>query len=171
MCFLFFNLSLSLSLSPSHYLHQNLNTYTYIHKLKQFVCCPSRLHKLESMINTIHLFLSCCWLLVSTHIHTRTSSLPLSRATLQGLSKNEYSRMTLIQRRALPPALRGKDVLGAAKTGSGKTLAFVIPLLDRLYRERWGHSDGLGALIITPTRELGIQIFEVLRKVWCIVIK
>lgn len=98
-------------------------------------------------------------------MHSLLSSLPLSRATLRGLSKNSYSRMTLIQRRALPPALRGKDVLGAAKTGSGKTLAFVIPLLDRLYRERWSHSDGLGALIITPTRELGIQIFEVLRKV------
>jgi ATP-dependent RNA helicase DDX10/DBP4 len=54
-----------------------------------------------------------------------------------------------------------RDVLGAAKTGSGKTLAFVVPLLEKLYREGWGLSDGLGALIITPTRELALQIFEV----------
>lgn len=53
------------------------------------------------------------------------------------------------------------DVLGAAKTGSGKTLAFVIPLIEKLYREGWSLSDGLGALVITPTRELALQIFEV----------
>jgi ATP-dependent RNA helicase DDX10/DBP4 len=54
-------------------------------------------------------------------------------------------------------------VLGAARTGSGKTLAFVIPTLERLYRSRWGQIDGLGALIISPTRELALQIFDVMR--------
>ncbi len=57
------------------------------------------------------------------------------------------------------------DVLGAAKTGSGKTLAFVIPVLERLYCLQWTRLDGLGALIITPTRELAYQIFETIRKV------
>ena len=71
--------------------------------------------------------------------------------------------MTRIQRIAIPHALAGRDVLGAAKTGSGKTLAFLIPTLERLYRERWGEGDGVGALIISPTRELALQIFEVLR--------
>lgn len=56
-------------------------------------------------------------------------------------------------------------MLGAARTGSGKTLAFVIPLLELLYRNRWTSLDGLGALIVAPTRELALQIFEVLRTV------
>jgi ATP-dependent RNA helicase DDX10/DBP4 len=61
--------------------------------------------------------------------------------------------------------LRGIDILGAAKTGSGKTLAFLIPVLENLYRKRWTEYDGVGALILSPTRELAIQIFEVLRKI------
>lgn len=55
--------------------------------------------------------------------------------------------------------------MGAAKTGSGKTLAFLVPVLENLYRQKWTELDGLGALIISPTRELAIQIFEVLRKI------
>ncbi len=51
-------------------------------------------------------------------------------------------------------SLKGKDVLGAARTGSGKTLAYLIPALEILYRRKWGSQDGLGALIISPTREL-----------------
>lgn len=62
--------------------------------------------------------------------------------------------MTDIQAKSLPVSLKGKDVLGAAKTGSGKTLAFLIPVLEILYRRKWGLQDGLGALIISPTREL-----------------
>ncbi|KAI8840510.1 P-loop containing nucleoside triphosphate hydrolase protein [Chytriomyces cf. hyalinus JEL632] len=73
--------------------------------------------------------------------------------------------MTDIQKASLPFTLAGKDVLGAAKTGSGKTLAFLIPVVERLYRMKWTPMDGLGGLIISPTRELALQIFEVLRKV------
>ena len=83
-------------------------------------------------------------------------------------------------------ALRGLDILGAAKTGSGKTLAFLIPILERLFCQRWTRQvkmkikiilknglqhlcgwrqDGVGALVITPTRELAYQIFETLKKV------
>lgn len=65
----------------------------------------------------------------------------------------------------MPLALKGRDILGAAKTGSGKTLAFLVPVLENLYRQKWTELDGLGALIISPTRELAIQIFEVLRKI------
>ncbi|KXS19658.1 DEAD-domain-containing protein [Gonapodya prolifera JEL478] len=92
-------------------------------------------------------------------------ALPLSQNTLKGLSEAHYAEMTDIQRAALPPCLRGQDVLGAAKTGSGKTLAFIIPLLETLYRDRWTPMDGVGALVISPTRELALQIFEVLRTV------
>lgn len=74
--------------------------------------------------------------------------------------------MTDIQAKAIPIALKGHDILGAAKTGSGKTLAFLIPVLENLYRHQHVGADaGLGALIISPTRELAIQIFDVLRKV------
>lgn len=73
--------------------------------------------------------------------------------------------MTDIQRESLGFSLCGRDVLGAAKTGSGKTLAFVVPLLEKLYKLKWTSEFGLGALIISPTRELALQIFQVLRKV------
>jgi ATP-dependent RNA helicase DDX10/DBP4 len=74
--------------------------------------------------------------------------------------------MTDIQRKAVPLALKGHDILGAAKTGSGKTLSFIIPVLENLYRlQHVGADAGLGALILSPTRELAIQIFDVFRKV------
>jgi ATP-dependent RNA helicase DDX10/DBP4 len=71
-----------------------------------------------------------------------------------GLKKAYFVEMTDIQAKSLPVSLKGKDVLGAARTGSGKTLAFLIPVLEILYRRKWGAMDGLGALIISPTREL-----------------
>ncbi|KAJ3071370.1 ATP-dependent RNA helicase dbp4 [Podochytrium sp. JEL0797] len=93
------------------------------------------------------------------------SELPLSRLALAGLNKANFMEMTDIQKASLPYSLSGRDVLGAAKTGSGKTLAFLIPLVERLYRMKWSSMDGVGALIISPTRELALQIFDVLRKV------
>ncbi|WEW57363.1 ATP-dependent RNA helicase dbp4 [Emydomyces testavorans] len=93
------------------------------------------------------------------------SELPLSDATLQGLSASHFKTLTDIQSRAVPHALKGRDILGAAKTGSGKTLAFLVPVLENLHRKQWTEYDGLGALILSPTRELAIQIFEVLRKI------
>ncbi|KAL2016321.1 hypothetical protein VTK56DRAFT_3862 [Thermocarpiscus australiensis] len=93
------------------------------------------------------------------------SDLPLSEATASGLRASHFEVLTDVQRAAIPLALKGNDVLGAAKTGSGKTLAFLVPVLEKLYRAQWTEYDGLGALIISPTRELAIQIFEVLRKI------
>ncbi len=93
------------------------------------------------------------------------ASQPLSHATLQGLENNGYTTMTAIQAGSVPHALAGRDILGAAKTGSGKTLAFLIPLLETLYRQRWTPQDGVGAIVLSPTRELAGQIFAVLRKI------
>ncbi|XP_054483154.1 probable ATP-dependent RNA helicase DDX10 [Anoplopoma fimbria] len=93
------------------------------------------------------------------------SDFPISKKTLLGLQGVQYRQPTEIQRQTIGFALLGKDVLGAAKTGSGKTLAFLIPVLECLYRHQWTSTDGLGALIISPTRELAYQTFEVLRKV------
>ncbi|NXD22042.1 DDX10 helicase, partial [Spelaeornis formosus] len=95
----------------------------------------------------------------------RFSDFPLSKKTLTGLQEAQYRVVTEIQRQTIGLALQGKDVLGAAKTGSGKTLAFIVPALELLYRQQWTSADGLGVLIISPTRELAYQTFKVLRKV------
>lgn len=93
------------------------------------------------------------------------TDLPLCEATASGLRESHFETLTDVQARAIPSALKGNDLLAAAKTGSGKTLAFLIPVLERLYHARWTTHDGLGALIISPTRELAVQIFNVLRKI------
>ncbi|TGZ85501.1 DEAD-domain-containing protein [Ascodesmis nigricans] len=93
------------------------------------------------------------------------SSLPITRQTAKALEKSHFKTLTSIQQRAIPLALKGYDILGAAKTGSGKTLAFLVPVLEILYRRKWTPLDGVGALIISPTRELATQIFDVLRKI------
>lgn len=91
--------------------------------------------------------------------------LPISRLTKAGLSASHFKTLTAVQTQGIPIALKGLDILGAAKTGSGKTLAFLVPVLENLYRKQWTEYDGLGALILSPTRELAIQIFEVLRRI------
>lgn len=102
----------------------------------------------------------------SKAIHTKFSDLPLSEPTKAGLKACHFSNLTDIQAKAITLALKGSDILGAAKTGSGKTLAFLIPVLENLYRSQCiGMDAGLGAMIISPTRELAIQIFDVLYKI------
>ncbi|KAK4258223.1 hypothetical protein QN277_007695 [Acacia crassicarpa] len=96
---------------------------------------------------------------------TRFDQLPVSKKTKDGLLEAKYVKMTDIQRASLPHALCGRDILGASKTGSGKTLAFIIPVLEKLYREKWGPEDGVGSIIISPTRELAGQLFDVLKSV------
>jgi len=91
--------------------------------------------------------------------------LPLSRETLAGLKEAGYTVPTDIQKESIVLALKGNDILGAAKTGSGKTLAFLVPLLEKLFSAKWTSVDGVGGLVITPTRELAYQIFEVLRTI------
>ncbi|KAH3899346.1 RNA-dependent ATPase HCA4 SCDLUD_004786 [Saccharomycodes ludwigii] len=91
--------------------------------------------------------------------------LPISPNTLRGLKEAAFLKMTDIQKKSIPISLKNNDILASAKTGSGKTLAFLIPVLEKLYREKWTEFDGLGALIISPTRELAMQIYEVLVKI------
>ena len=73
-----------------------------------------------------------------------------------------YDEPTPIQRETIPPVLAGRDVLGCAQTGTGKTAAFALPILQRLHQERKQHAGRrtIRALILTPTRELALQIFE-----------
>uniref|UniRef100_A0A0G4H3S2 ATP-dependent RNA helicase n=1 Tax=Chromera velia CCMP2878 TaxID=1169474 RepID=A0A0G4H3S2_9ALVE len=93
------------------------------------------------------------------------ADLPISTRTQRGLKAGGFVQLTPIQKEAIPHALAGRDVLGEAKTGSGKTLAFIVPIVERLFRQRFTSTDGLGALILSPTRELAVQIFDVLRNV------
>ncbi|KAJ2066220.1 ATP-dependent RNA helicase [Coemansia sp. S155-1] len=76
---------------------------------------------------------------------------------LRALKHLGFSVPTEIQSKTLPPALAGRDVIGAAETGSGKTLAFGVPMLQHISkrREKWTAPTGL---ILTPTRELAIQV-------------
>ncbi|KAI8033430.1 probable ATP-dependent RNA helicase DDX10 [Drosophila gunungcola] len=90
---------------------------------------------------------------------------PLSKKTQKALAEFKFVHPTQVQRESIGPALLGKDVLGAAVTGSGKTLAFLIPVLEHLFMNKWSRTDGVGAIIISPTRELAYQIFETLKKV------
>ncbi|XP_075155688.1 putative ATP-dependent RNA helicase DDX10 [Haematobia irritans] len=95
----------------------------------------------------------------------RFQDFPLSQKTIKGLVDAKYIQPTDIQRESIGPALQGKDVLAAAITGSGKTLAFLIPVLEHLFISKWTRTDGVAAIIISPTRELAYQIFETLKKI------
>ncbi|KAI1741158.1 P-loop containing nucleoside triphosphate hydrolase protein [Xylaria scruposa] len=90
------------------------------------------------------------------------AELNLSEKTLQAIKEEmNFETMTPIQRRAIPPLLAGRDVLGAAKTGSGKTLSFLIPAIEMLHSLRFKPRNGTGVIIVSPTRELALQIFQV----------
>ncbi len=85
--------------------------------------------------------------------------LGLSAPILNALEEQGYVKPSPIQEKAIPPALTGRDVLGCAQTGTGKTCAFAAPILQQLdQRPAQGHP--IRALILTPTRELAIQIGE-----------
>lgn len=81
---------------------------------------------------------------------------------LQALKKQGYTSPTPIQEQSIPHILQGRDVLGAAQTGTGKTAAFAIPTLQLLAREKTleNTNKAIKSLILTPTRELAIQIEE-----------
>jgi ATP-dependent RNA helicase RhlE len=94
----------------------------------------------------------------------RFDDLGLLPALLRALSEQGYTDPTPIQANAIPPALEGRDLLAAAQTGTGKTAAFALPLLQRLVA--MPRAEGRRrprALILTPTRELALQVDESLR--------
>jgi len=83
--------------------------------------------------------------------------------TLKAIEDMTFKEMTEIQYRTVMPLLAGRDILGAAKTGSGKTLAFLIPAVELLYKLNFMPRNGTGIIIISPTRELSLQTFGVVR--------
>ena len=88
-------------------------------------------------------------------------TLGVSESLLSDIAKAGFTAPTSIQAQAIPHVLQGRDVIGCAQTGTGKTAAFVVPLIERLAAMPKGHPK---ALILVPTRELAIQIQEVIDK-------
>ncbi|ETI33169.1 hypothetical protein L917_19317 [Phytophthora nicotianae] len=93
------------------------------------------------------------------------ASLPLSEPTRKALADMGFTKMTKIQSKSIRPLLAGQDLLGAAKTGSGKTLSFLIPAVELLHKVRFTARKGTGCIVISPTRELALQIYGVVRDI------
>src|SRR5258706_1967007 len=91
------------------------------------------------------------------------SELPLSALLKENLSRNGFTDLTPIQSLTFEPALAGRDLVATAQTGTGKTLAFALPMLQILSTEQ--RRPGVRALILTPTRELAMQIAEAIGQV------
>ena len=89
---------------------------------------------------------------------TTFASLGIAAPIQTALAEYGYETPTVIQEKAIPAGIAGRDVLGSAQTGTGKTCAFGVPILQRLAAQ--GHGKPIRALILTPTRELAIQIYD-----------
>ena len=84
--------------------------------------------------------------------------LSLCRPLLRALSEEGYEKPTDIQRETIPKVLAGNDLLATAQTGTGKTAAFALPILQRLDERRTGGARFIRVLVLTPTRELALQV-------------
>jgi len=91
------------------------------------------------------------------------AKLGLPDPLLRGLLASGYISPTEIQSEAIPAALNGQDIIGCAQTGTGKTAAFVLPILSRIGREPPAKKRVIKSLILTPTRELAVQIEQSIR--------
>ncbi|KAM4859393.1 ATP-dependent RNA helicase DDX18 [Thomomys bottae] len=91
-------------------------------------------------------------------------SLLVNENTLKAIKEMGFVHMTEIQHKSIKPLLEGRDLLAAAKTGSGKTLAFLIPAIELIVKLKFMPRNGTGVLILSPTRELAMQTFGVLKE-------
>lgn len=96
----------------------------------------------------------------STDVSTTFAALGLESNLLQAVEEEGYSHPTPIQKLAIPVVLRGSDLFGCAQTGTGKTAAFALPILQRLQAEERAQHKKLRALVLAPTRELALQIYD-----------
>ncbi len=90
--------------------------------------------------------------------HNSFSDFAISNPLKLNIEKKGYTRPTPIQDKAIEPILQGSDLIGLANTGTGKTAAFLVPIIDKIFKQR-----GQKALIVVPTRELAAQINQELR--------
>lgn len=89
------------------------------------------------------------------------ASFGLTKFILTNIAKKGYKQPTPIQRKTIPLIMEGRDVVGMARTGSGKTAAFVLPLIEQL---KLRHTNGVRAIIISPSRELALQTYKQVRE-------
>ena len=87
------------------------------------------------------------------------NDLGLSKPLLKAIAKKGYETPSPIQAKAIPPVLKGRDVLASAQTGTGKTAGFTLPMLHLLAEKPKAHSKHVRALVLTPTRELAAQVY------------
>ncbi|KAJ8350580.1 hypothetical protein SKAU_G00257100 [Synaphobranchus kaupii] len=88
----------------------------------------------------------------------------VSENTLKAVKAMGFEHMTEIQHKSIRPLLEGRDILAAAKTGSGKTLAFLIPSIELIYKLKFMPRNGTGVVILSPTRELAMQTYGVMKE-------
>lgn len=91
-------------------------------------------------------------------------SLGLMPALLKAVAKKKYTEPSVIQAKAIPSVLEGKDVLASAQTGTGKTAGFTLPMLQILSQSPPMRKRPIRALVLTPTRELAAQVYENVRE-------
>lgn len=97
----------------------------------------------------------------------RYDQCPVPPALKVSFANAGYTKPSVIQAQAWPPAMARRDIIGVAKTGSGKTLGFLVPIFTFIQNRTWGHIDvraGPVALVLAPVRELANQIQEECRK-------
>lgn len=101
---------------------------------------------------------------IMSDVSFETLDAKVSTHTLRAIKEMGYTHMTEIQAQSIPPLLQGSDILAAARTGSGKTLGFLIPAIELVYKLQFKPRNGTGVVVLSPTRELAMQTFGVLRE-------
>ncbi|MEC7939960.1 MAG: DEAD/DEAH box helicase [Pseudomonadota bacterium] len=92
------------------------------------------------------------------------SKLGLSSPIVKAVAKQGYEKPTSIQEKAIPIVLSGKNLIAAAQTGTGKTASFVLPILEMLSKSETQRKKRIRAVILTPTRELAVQVEQNIKK-------
>lgn len=86
--------------------------------------------------------------------------LNLTEDSIKALAEKNYKVATEIQEKCIPLIMKGSDIMGTAKTGSGKSLAFLIPAVELLARTNYSQEQGTGIIVLSPTRELAMQLYD-----------
>ena len=94
--------------------------------------------------------------------NVKFSEMNLNKILLERLNLQGYETATEIQAKSIPIALKGEDIIGSAKTGSGKSLAFLIPTVQYILNHP--KNEGIQSLVITPTRELALQLYDLAKR-------
>src|SRR5699024_5217149 len=90
-------------------------------------------------------------------------SLGLHNALVSAVTKAGFTEPTPVQAQAIPLALEGKDLIVSAQTGSGKTAAFMLPAMHKLAQAEANQGNNVGVLVLTPTRELALQVADAVK--------